>query len=294
MRRLFASAVVAVSVTASGLVGLNAIGPANAAGQTCPMLWGFKPGGGFWRCTFSDEFNGTSLDPTKWSVQTTAASGFASKPACFVNSPNNVSVSGGTLNLTVRKEANPFLCSSPSGSFASQYTAGSVLTYGHFAQAYGRWEISAKFPAATVAGLQEALWMAPQNIAKYGAWPASGEIDIAEAYSALPDRAIPFVHYNAATVDMNVTNNYCMINNINAFHTYLLLWTKNYIQISFDGKTCITDYWNPASPLSKPQPFDQPFVLALTQALGTGANAYDPASTPLPATTQINFVHVWS
>jgi hypothetical protein len=56
----------------------------------------------------------------------------------------------------------------------------------------------------------------------------------------------------------------------------------------------VADSWNPAAPLVKPQPFDQPFFINLTQALGIGANLFDPATTPLPATTQVDYVRVWS
>jgi hypothetical protein len=45
--------------------------------------------------------------------------------------------------------------------------------------------------------------------------------------------------------------------------------------------------------LVKPQPFDQPFFVALTQALGQNGNAFDPNTTPLPATTQVDHVRVW-
>ena len=247
-----------------------------------------KSGGGSWSCTWDDEFDGSALDTSKWAVQTTAASGFATKPACFVNSPNNVSVANGVLSLTVRKEAKPFVCASPTGNFTTQYTSGEVMSYGKFAQAYGRFEVRAKFPATTVAGLQSSLWLFPYNYAKYGAWPASGEIDIAEEYSRYADRAIPFVHYSTTT-DPNVTNNYCMINNVNAFHSYTVEWTTSTITISYDGKTCITDY----APTLAPGPFSQPFVVALTQALGVGGNAFT-TSTPLPATTQVDYVRVWS
>ena len=41
-------------------------------------------------------------------------------------------------------------------------------------------------------------------------------------------------------------------------------------------------------------PFDQPFIMSLTQALGIDSNAFDPNTTPLPATTQIDWVRVWS
>ena len=43
-------------------------------------------------------------------------SGYTLGTDCYVNSPNNISVSGGALSLTVRKEAAPFNCLKPGGS----------------------------------------------------------------------------------------------------------------------------------------------------------------------------------
>jgi beta-glucanase (GH16 family) len=251
-----------------------------------------KPGGGFYKCTFDDEFNGSTLDGTKWYPQTTAISGFHSGAECFMYSPDNIAVGGGVLSLTVRKEAAPFTCATPTGGYTTQYTSGTVNTVGRFSQTYGRFEIRAKFPASTVAGLQSSLWMLSTSN-EYGTWPTTGEIDIAEEYSRYPDRAIPYVHYSpVGGVDPNATNNYCLIT-ANQFHTYVLQWTTSTISITFDGRTCVNDNWNPAPPLVKPAPFDQPFLIALTQALGVSGNAVNDA-TQLPATTQIDYVRVWS
>lgn len=252
-----------------------------------------KSSGGNWICTFADEFAGKSLNRLKWLPQTTSASGFHSGKECFVDSPNNIAVSGGYLNLTVRREAKPFTCASPRGNYNTQYTSGMVSTWDKFSQAYGRFEIRAKFPSAKVAGLQSALWLYPQKLT-YGGWPSSGEIDIAETYSKYPDRAIPFVHYNQATNDRTVTNNYCMIRSLGSFHSYVAEWTPTTITIKYDGAICTVHEWNPAAPLVKPAPFDQPFIVILTQALGIGENAFNPSTTPLPATTQVDYVHVWS
>jgi beta-glucanase (GH16 family) len=262
-----------------------------APSSVCASL--AKADGSTWQCTFDDEFNSSSLDTGKWVVQTTGASGFHSGAECFVNTPNNVSVGGGALSLTVRKEAAPFTCASPSGSYSTQYTSGMVMTGSLFGQAYGRFEVRAKLPAAKVKGLQESFWLWPQNPYKYGyQWPISGEIDIAEIYHLYPDRAIPYVHYVPAAVDPNVTNNYCMIDDLSQFHTYTAEWTPTTITIIYDGKVCLVDTFNAASPLTAGQPFDQPFMIALTQALGIGVNA-PTASTPLPATTQVDYVRVW-
>ncbi len=85
-------------------------------------------------------------------------------------------------------------------------------------------------------------------------YPASGEIDVAELFSAYPDRAVPYIHYNSAGTDPNVTNTNCLISDPSSFHTYALEWTPTSIKVIYDGRTCLIDYWNPAWPLTAPQP----------------------------------------
>jgi beta-glucanase (GH16 family) len=257
--------------------------------------------GSTWTCSFDTEFTGTSLDLSKWTPITTAGSGYTSgNVACFVNTPNNISEGNGYLSLTARKEAAPFICQDPYGSFSTQYTSGTVSTYGLFSQAYGRFEVKAKLPNATVAGLQSSLWLYPQNELKYGAWPGSGEIDIAETYSEYPTLAIPYIHYNfnygtanAATNTNIVTNDACTINP-NVFNDYVVEWTPSTITMKYNGQTCLVDHWIPSAPLTAPQPFDSPFFINLTQALGLATNNFNPATTPLPATSEIQYVRAWA
>lgn len=252
-----------------------------------------KDTGGFWQCTFFDDFKGSSLDPSKWIPQRTDRSGFGDGTSCFVDSPNNVSVSNGTLKLTSREETSSFTCNDPLGNFTTRYTSGMVSTWGRFSQAYGRFEVRAKISPTQVKGLQSSLWLWPLDASRYGAYPASGEIDIAEMYSAYPDRAIPYIHYKSASSDPNVTNTNCLISNLSAFHNYAVEWTPSSIKIIYDGNTCLIDHWNPTNSLTQPQPFDQPFLIALTQGLGSGGNAFDPVTTRLPATTEIDYVRAW-
>jgi beta-glucanase (GH16 family) len=255
--------------------------------------------GGSWECTFGDGFDGGILDQTKWIAQRTETSGFTNgKTACFIDSPNNISVSGGSLKLTARKESEQFTCTDPNGNFDTQYTSGMVSTAeGRFGQAFGRFEVRAKVSSAAVKGLHSAFWLWPVDPTKYGSThPASGEIDIAELYSEYPDRAIPYIHYihpNHPTPDPTATNNQCLISDPDEFHTYAVEWTRSSIEIIYDGWTCLFHTLNPAPPLQSPQPFDQPFIVSLTQALGVGTNAFDPATTPLPATTEVDYVRVW-
>jgi beta-glucanase (GH16 family) len=280
------------AVTALGCLGA---GPASA--QDAGLCGGevvLKSTGEPWQCTFDEEFDGKSLDRSKWFVQETPKSGGfrAGEVGCWVDSPNNIFVSDGTLKLVARKEEQPFNC----GDFDTPYSAGLVSTYGgRFSQTYGRFEVRGKVPSTNIPGLQEAFWLWPDDPYKYGLWPRSGEIDFAEMYSNYNDRVIPYIHYAPDGVDWNVTNNYCLVEDLGAFHTYAVEWTPETIKIIYDGKTCLVDDWKPADPLVKPQPFDHPFFVALDQSFGHSAtgNPFDPERTPLPATTEVDYVRVW-
>lgn len=277
-----------------------AAGQPSCGGEVPPP----KPGGGAWTCTFDDEFDpstgdGTALNTSWWIPQVTATSGYTTGPlgneACYVNSPNNISVSGGALHLTVRKEAAPFLC----GLVLTQYTAGMVSTYERFNQTYGRFEVRAQLPSTTAAGLQETLWLWPVNDTLYGSWPASGEVDFSEFYSQYSTLDIPYIHYdyssatvNPATDTNTVTATNCQIVP-SAYNDYAVAWTPGSFTITINGTTCLVDNYIPDGGLTSPAPFNQPFFIALTQALGIGTNAFNPATTPLPATTSIDYVRVW-
>ena len=164
-----------------------------------------------------------------------------------------------------------------------------VTTRKRSTRSTGRSRSGPRLPNPDAAGLQETFWLYPQNLT-YGAWPASGEIDFAEFYGSLPDYDIPFIHYAESADDPNVTAFDCTINPTQ-FNTYEADWTPTSLTILYNGQVCLTDKWLPTP--GDPAPFNQPFFLALTQALGlTGSNALN-AETPLPATTQIDWVRAW-
>jgi beta-glucanase (GH16 family) len=276
----------------------------NTSGQPCGgELLGPKPSGGQWSCSFDDEFDATtgdanSLNTSWWIPQQTATSGYttgpANTPACYTNSPNNISVSGGALHLTARREAAPFYCA----GLSTQYTAGMVTTSGRFSQTYGRFEVRALLPQTIAAGLQETLWLWPKNASYYGnAWPNSGEVDFSEFYSAYPSLDVPYIHYNSAfsfaLTNTNTTYAFCPIS-LTQYNDYAVVWSPGSFTITVNGNICLVDNYFPAGGLVSPQPFDQPFIIALTQALGVNTNAFNPYTTPLPATTSIDYVRVWN
>ncbi|RNL65188.1 glycoside hydrolase family 16 protein [Nocardioides marmoriginsengisoli] len=260
--------------------------PAKAVAGPCGTAVVLKADGTPWTCTFGDDFTGSTLDTSKWFIQTTANSAYNSGGACYTDTKQNVTQSMGSLKLVARKVFKAFVCASPTGSYLTNYTAGTVSTFNRFAQAYGRFEVRAKFPSGRLPGLQSAIWMYPQENTQ--PWPYNGEIDIAEWYSQYPDRVIPFLHYGSSYMDPNATNTNCKVANVSgAWHTYLLEWTPQAIKISYDGKVCLTN-----TAVAGQYPFNKAYMLVLSQMLGTGSNAVT-SRTQLPATTQIDYVRVW-
>jgi len=266
------------------------------SGTTPPTA---APSGG-WQCTFDDEFNGTSLDTSKWQPQLTSASGYTTGAppdlVCYVDNPETISESGGTLNLSVVQTPTAQAC----GQTQTQYEGGMVSSYQIFDQRYGFFEARAKLPASTLDGLQETLWLYPENETLFGPFPDSGEIDYGEFYSEYPTTDVPVVHYPGSQDDPNATNDYCSIagaETAGEFNTYALLWTPTTITAYFNGVPCITDTYAPyvQGPDAAPAPLNQPFFMAFTAALGVGTDSPEgqDMSQELPATTSLDWMRVW-
>ena len=246
-----------------------------------------KPGGGTWSCSFVDNFNGKALDANKWVGQDSSLSGFSMNTTCF-KAGKGYAVGNGTLKLTVTRVA-PFTCNVPGdGDFTSTSVGGAVSTYGKFSQAYGKFEARIKFPNYTGAGLHGGFWMNPQT-KSYGAWPASGEIDVAEWYSGMANRLYPSLHYTGST--SSDTAYTCMSGDLTAFHKVSVIWSTTSMKFYYDDQLCFDRAWAPTD-MAAPKPFDKPFTASLIAALGAGSNA-PTSSTPKTATTTVDYVKVW-
>jgi beta-glucanase (GH16 family) len=143
-----------------------------------------------------DEFNGTSVDPTKW-VVARYCGGYNGEEQCYTDRPSNISVGGGNLTITARVETcegdGPSNAPNEVGTVDCQndgpgqnfsYTSARLhtrLNENGLLQGWrgGRMEIRAKLPYGK--GTWPAFWFMPMG--SLGPWPRSGEIDMMEAGS---------------------------------------------------------------------------------------------------------------
>jgi beta-glucanase (GH16 family) len=240
---------------------------------------------GPWTCTFADDFEGSRLDRTAWAPQKWHGSGTPQARACFVDRPDTIAVRDGRLWLTVRKATRPVTCDGT----PADYVSGNVSTYHRFSQMYGRFAARVRVHPTKAPGLQEAFWLWPDDRVRSAvAWPAAGEIDIAETYSNRPGLAIPFLHY---TVNDNGgprpglnTAWRCKVRR-GVDNTYELIWTPRMLRIVINGRTCLT---NPG----RDPAFRKPYIVVLSSALGIDTNALTPRA-PIPATMSVDWVRVW-
>jgi beta-glucanase (GH16 family) len=164
-----------------------------------------------------------------------------------------------------------------------------VSTYHLFSQQYGRFEARVKVAATRYPGLQESFWLWPDDrVGSSTSWPAAGEIDIVETYSAYPDLGIPFLHYtandNGGPIPGTNTAWSCAVTR-GVWNTYALEWTPTQLKISINDKVCLVN-------TSEDPAFQKPYIAAFTQALGGAGNAYD-GRAPLPASMNIDYFRVW-
>lgn len=198
----------------------------------------------------------------------------------------NLDVSNGTLKIYARKVG--------AGQNKGDYTSSRIS--GSYAFQYGRIEVSAKLPMGEKPGIWSKLGLWGDNIDMVG-YPNSGEIDIMEYFSYIPNRTYVLVHSAA-----NNENNGNIIISGNAletveeeFHAYGILWSNNYIKFYVDDtENIIYTLERPSIASEYNWPFDQPFYLLIHMVVGgryAGVQGVD--DTMFPAVMEIDYVRVY-
>ncbi len=233
---------------------------------------------------WQDEFDGTSLDQSKWNYQ--IGDGCDQNLCGWGNSElqsyqeANVVVSNGTLKITAQKERIR----------GSQYTSGRINTKGKADFTYGRFEASIKLPRGD--GLWPAFWMLSTN-EEYGGWPQSGEIDIMEYVASTPDEILGYIHYgDPYPNNQSQGNTYKLMEDVfyNAFHEFAVEWEPGEIRWYMDGILFSTKTPADISPAN--WPFDKDFHFLLNVAVG-GNLGGDVVDSMLPATMEVDYVRVY-
>ncbi|WP_442510654.1 glycoside hydrolase family 16 protein [Novipirellula sp. SH528] len=239
------------------------------------------------KLVWQDDFNGDSLDYSKWGVEVNAFGGGNSELQIYTDRSENVRVEDGNLVIEARKDNTGI-----SGT-VREYSSGRVRTKHRGDWKYGRIDVRAKLP--TGAGIWSAIWMLPTDDA-YGGWAASGEIDIMEMKGQEPDQVLGTLHYgdvwprNAYSGDTYKLPNGSFADE---FHTFSVVWQAGKIEWLIDGKKYQTQTKWSSTGGEFPAPFDQEFHLLLNVAVGGNFLGAPNDTTPFPTKMLVDYVRVY-
>jgi len=197
-----------------------------------------------WHLIFSDEFDGTTLNLSKWSFnyptgwynhgQTHNHEGFMTN--------ENVIVANGSLRIigeNRRHSEAPAPEQSPWGWLSYNYTTGAITTSQKFNFTYGYIEGRFRMPASR--GFWPAFWLLNEN-----QWPP--EIDILETLMHNPNQLHTTFHFDPYGDDNHKPDGQLVDNlpDLSAdFHVYAVEWSKYSITWFSDGQKIGYSYIDP-------------------------------------------------
>lgn len=241
-----------------------------------------------YRLVWSDEFDSTSLDQTKWSYETGNNGGWGnSELEDYTSRSQNCSVGGGYLTIAAQQESY--------GGY--NYTSARIKTEGKFSFEYGKIEARIKLPSGK--GMWPAFWMLGDDISSVG-WPSCGENDIMEMIggsgtgstgSPLSDATVyGTLHWNQ-NGSASAGGKYSLSSGKfgDDFHLIGVVWTSRLIQFYVDGAIY---YQVDISPTAM-SAFRNKFFIILNLAVGGNWPGNPDSTTSFPQTMQVDYVRVY-
>lgn len=269
-----------MSVGVSVGAGVSAAAPAQAAPVTTASTAALPDvvADGY-KLTFHDEFDGDTLDTTKWGYQYGCFDPGQRSQAQYTDSPDNVSVQDGYLNLAARYSPMktksdgsqiPRTCKSGNTTYSAPFTSGMITTT-YAAPASGFYaEARIKLPRSRSSW--SSFWATGTN-GKLGGWPGNGEIDVFESKGYDPSYLMSNLHSPRANNPKKTEQHQGMMHGDTAtsqseWHTYGVLKTADAIEFYFDGQLTHRVLM---SDIKGPNPFVDPennYTLKLNQMVG--------------------------
>jgi beta-glucanase (GH16 family) len=222
-----------------------------------------------YKLSWSDEFDGPKLNPAKWQTN------YAPKvhpPGCNGElqsyAPENVTLHDGKLVLRAERASRD----------GRAYASGMIASHDKFSQRYGWFEMRAKLPHGH--GFWPAFWLLPQS----RAWPP--EIDIMEHKGSLLSHVWLTVHRPQPNTwrPKSDGKEWTGPDFTADFHTFAVDWRPDRVAWYIDGIE--RHQWRGDADFG-------PMYVILNLAIGGEWDGSPDASTPFPATMEVDYVRVY-
>lgn len=229
---------------------------------------------------WSDEFDGGTLDQTKWSYELGGWGWGNNELQNYTNSSENSFISNGNLVIQARRQQ--------SGS--NGYTSARIVTKGKQNFQFGRIDVRAKIPKGK--GVWPAIWMLGADIDQVN-WPKCGEIDIMELKGSRPTELISTMHFANSAGNRELKSHVQNLTfDLSAdYHIYSVVRSKDMTRFYLDGNP--QPYFTFTDKTGSPYPFNNPFFMILNVAVGGDFDGNPDASTVFPQQMQVDYVRYY-
>lgn len=236
-----------------------------------------------WQLVWSDEFDGGSVDESKWNFMTGTGNGGWGNNELENYRKENATVADGFLIITAKKESYG----------GSQYTSARMTTKNKGDFLYGRFEMRAKMPLGK--GLWPAFWLYPSD-SKYGGWAASGEIDMMEYLGHEHQTVHGTLHYGGSWPNNTSKGSSFTLSSgsfAQDFHIFAFEWENGKVRWYVDGKLFrqTSEWWSSGG--DYPAPFDQRFYIILNLAVGGNWPGSPNSATMFPQQLTVDYIRVY-
>ena len=253
-----------------------------------------------WVLRWADEFNeaaGTPPNPNNWKHEVgdgtlNGIPGWGnSEFEYYTNDPENASTDGnGNLRIrltAVNTETTDLVCYYG----PCRYTSARLITQDRAAFQYGKIEARMKLPAGED-GLWPAFWALGTDIREVG-WPQTGEIDIMEYVSRIPNEIFGTLHGPGYSGGASYGKTVSIPNLTDDFHTYAVEWRENHIIWYVDGVKFHEARNTDAFLNGKEWVYNHPFFLLLNVAIGGNFGGTISPDLTFPQDTLVDYVRVY-
>ena len=243
-----------------------------------------------WTMVFNDEFDGNSLDKSKWNPTYNWGHTHNHRAYCV---EENVSVSDGLLRIkgeAKRHPQAPATCKSGDKTYSLDYTSGAIDTRGKFEVKYGY--IEGRFKMPKQLGTWPAFWTLQDG------WPP--EIDIFEVPHARNQHHY-YLHYTKTdwyASHGSAWDHEASFGGVHTgpdksadFHTYGLEWNDQYLSFYFDDQLVAS--YNKPSEISQ---LAKNYIIINLAIGGWATDNGNPieVTSGNPAYLECDWVRVWS
>ena len=250
----------------------------------------FDPGDE-WELFWSDEFNGTTVDESKWNYE-------EGKGDFYTENRENVVVRDGNLIITARH-------ADPKENRGLNFSTGAINSSHKFSFQYGRLEFRARLPYGE--GVWPALWTMGDyylTTSDEKGWPVCGEIDVMEMVGAGTDadkyQQVQNKQHTSGLHWGKDRENHKEIGAVkhrvsdgilaDAYHVFAIEWDEESIKFFFDDEMCTEVFLSDPTMLNS---FHQKHWIIINLALYNYEPYIADDTTPLPQSMFVDYVRVY-